>query len=378
MHDNISFIEALAHQMRGATIMFFLILCVLTFGKRKQNRMMRVLFISFVCMAVGLLKDSIFLFGSMADNSLVNAVVELLDLSVMLVVVNFFLEAVKPESTGKPFVWISPVLVLAFIPVYSIIGKAWIVTTAYILAYSVTVAKFIFIIISALRHRQFLEEHYSYSDNIDVRWVVVSCIAYSIMVFAYSVFFKETTWLSEVLYCTSTIVVCSYMILSALGHKIIICTAEEDTTAPECSSEASLTESFGDSMEDRSAVDPSPNNLQYITSLIEPKLKQSMETDKLYLNPQLSLNLVATEIGSNTKYLSIYLNRRLGCTFNNYINRFRVEEACSILRNMTDAERLNMTQVAQMSGFNSVSSFNRYFRSVKGGTPKDYYKNCKQ
>ena len=132
MHDNISFIEALAHQMRGATIMFFLILCVLTFGKRKQNRMMRVLFISFVCMAVGLLKDSIFLFGSMADNSLVNAVVELLDLSVMLVVVNFFLEAVKPESTGKPFVWISPVLVLAFIPVYSIIGKAWIVTTAYI------------------------------------------------------------------------------------------------------------------------------------------------------------------------------------------------------------------------------------------------------
>ena len=131
-------------------------------------------------------------------------------------------------------------------------------------------------------------------------------------------------------------------------------------------------------MEDRSAVDPSPNNLQYITSLIEPKLKQSMETDKLYLNPQLSLNLVATEIGSNTKYLSIYLNRRLGCTFNNYINRFRVEEACSILRNMTDAERLNMTQVAQMSGFNSVSSFNRYFRSVKGGTPKDYYKNCKQ
>lgn len=178
--------------------------------------------------------------------------------------------------------------------------------------------------------------------------------------------------------CSSTIVVCSYMILSALGHKIIICTAEEDTTAPECSSEASLTESFGDSMEDRSAVDPSPNNLQYITSLIEPKLKQSMETDKLYLNPQLSLNLVATEIGSNTKYLSIYLNRRLGCTFNNYINRFRVEEACSILRNMTDAERLNMTQVAQMSGFHSVSSFNRYFRSVKGGTPKDYYKNCKQ
>ena len=117
-------------------------------------------------------------------------------------------------------------------------------------------------------------------------------------------------------------------------------------------------------------------NIQNITEMVEHKLKQCMETQKLYLNPKLSLNTVAMEIGSNAKYVSLYLNHSLGCTFYDYINKFRVEESCRILEKMTDTGRINMTEVAEMSGFNSVSTFNRYFRSVMGITPKEYYKKC--
>ena len=40
---------------------------------------------------------------------------------------------------------------------------------------------------------------------------------------------------------------------------------------------------------------------------------------------------------------------------------------------MSDIGRINMTDVAQQSGFNSVSTFNRYFKKVMGLTPKAYY-----
>ena len=100
--------EALAHQMRGATIMFFIFLCVLTYKDRKQNRMMQVLFFTFLCLAVGFLKDSIFLSRAMYGNPFIDNMVGIFDVSVMLVVCNFFLEAVRPESTKKPSVWIYP------------------------------------------------------------------------------------------------------------------------------------------------------------------------------------------------------------------------------------------------------------------------------
>ena len=114
----------------------------------------------------------------------------------------------------------------------------------------------------------------------------------------------------------------------------------------------------------------------YIRNMIEPKLSDCMENGKLYLNPNLSLKTVATEIGSNTKYLSVYLNRCLGVSFYDYINNFRVEKACSIFREMVKSGRINMPEVSERSGFNSVSTFNRYFKKVKGLAPKDYYKRC--
>ena len=55
------FAEALAHQMRGMTIMYFLIWNVHLYNYRKQNRMMKFLFIATLFLTLGFLKDSIFL-----------------------------------------------------------------------------------------------------------------------------------------------------------------------------------------------------------------------------------------------------------------------------------------------------------------------------
>ena len=64
---------------------------------------------------------------------------------------------------------------------------------------------------------------------------------------------------------------------------------------------------------------------------------------------------------------------RYNKTFYDYINEYCVAEACRIMEEST-SERLPMADVAARSGFNSNSSFNRYFCKIKGDTPARYYR----
>ena len=100
-----------------------------------------------------------------------------------------------------------------------------------------------------------------------------------------------------------------------------------------------------------------------------------MSQDKLYLNPKLTITDVATTIGTNKTYLSDYLNNTLNTSFFDYINNFRINEACRIIDAMPEEGRKSMVKVAEMSGFNSLSSFHRYFVKLKGISPKSYYVN---
>ena len=46
----------------------------------------------------------------------------------------------------------------------------------------------------------FISTNYSYRENIDVSWVVISCIAYFSTLFFFTFAFDQTTWLSESMY----------------------------------------------------------------------------------------------------------------------------------------------------------------------------------
>ena len=107
--------------------------------------------------------------------------------------------------------------------------------------------------------------------------------------------------------------------------------------------------------------------------MIAERLQQIMEENKVYLNPLVSLGDVAQAIGTNKTYLSEYLNNTLKTTFYDYINTYRIAKAYRIIDAMPVNGRKPMTVVAEMSGFNSLSTFNRYFSKVKEMSPKSYY-----
>lgn len=101
------------------------------------------------------------------------------------------------------------------------------------------------------------------------------------------------------------------------------------------------------------------------------RLSNLLEDKKLYLNSDLNLEELARELELPPKYLSEILNKKMGITFYELINIYRGKEAGKILEERS-SENIKMIEVMFDSGFNSKSTFNKYFKKVFGTTPSQY------
>ena len=108
--------------------------------------------------------------------------------------------------------------------------------------------------------------------------------------------------------------------------------------------------------------------------IISKNLKLVMEEEKLYLQPKLTLNTVARAINTNKSYLSSYLHSVEQTTFYDFVNRYRIVEACRIMEDSEMRKTYVIVQIARLCGFSSVSTFNRYFYKITGVLPSKYKK----
>lgn len=83
-----------------------------------------------------------------------------------------------------------------------------------------------------------------------------------------------------------------------------------------------------------------------------------------------SLSFLSSKIGYNYSYLSRYFKSIVGISFNVYVNNYRLNNACYLLKNSSDT----ILQCALNSGFASLRTFNRDFRKNIGVTPLEYRK----
>ena len=83
---------------------------------------------------------------------------------------------------------------------------------------------------------------------------------------------------------------------------------------------------------------------------------------------QCDLGALAESTGYNYVYLSRYFKEKTGITFTEYVNRYRINQACYLLGN-TDKTILN---ISEECGFESLRSFNRNFLAIVKSTPKKY------
>lgn len=118
---------------------------------------------------------------------------------------------------------------------------------------------------------------------------------------------------------------------------------------------------------------------KYATSLLSDEantvlynsLLKLVEEDRIFLNNKLTIEDVAKKLNTNRTYLSQIVNEKTGTNFNNFINKYRVQEAQICLLN-DEIKAYNIEGIAQTVGFSSKSTFNGAFKKFTGLTPSEF------
>lgn len=102
------------------------------------------------------------------------------------------------------------------------------------------------------------------------------------------------------------------------------------------------------------------------------KLEAWMEAEKPYLNPNFKLIDLRAVLPMNRSYISQLINSRYGCSFYQFVSRYRIEEAKRLMLEQPD---MKLAEVAIRSGFSSPSVFSTIFSKETGVGPRDWSKS---
>ncbi len=103
------------------------------------------------------------------------------------------------------------------------------------------------------------------------------------------------------------------------------------------------------------------------------RLDEYMASAKPYLDPELSLSDLAGELGMTRGHLSWLINNSIGKSFYDYVNTYRVEEALIML---AEGGRKSILECAFSAGFNTKSTFYKFFKIKTGMSPGEYAKSA--
>ena len=99
------------------------------------------------------------------------------------------------------------------------------------------------------------------------------------------------------------------------------------------------------------------------------KIKRYIETN--YMDQNLCLCKVSSEFNLCEGYFSHLFKEQTDINFTDYLEKIRLDNASILLKN----HDLNITEIAEMVGYNSAQSFRRAFKRLLGVSPTDVRKN---
>lgn len=106
---------------------------------------------------------------------------------------------------------------------------------------------------------------------------------------------------------------------------------------------------------------------------ITGQLRQLMEEERFFLEPELTLPQLAERLSVSTNDLSQAINREINKSFFDFVNEYRVQEAKKLLSSPKHGH-LSILGIALDAGFNSKSAFYSAFSKHIGTTPSGFRK----
>lgn len=103
------------------------------------------------------------------------------------------------------------------------------------------------------------------------------------------------------------------------------------------------------------------------------QIETLMETEKIYRDSKLTLSKLARKLAVSRQIVSEVVNRHFEASFADYVNTYRLEEACRMLKEKENRDK-KIASIAFECGFGTVSAFNISFKKYTQMTPSEYKK----
>lgn len=100
-------------------------------------------------------------------------------------------------------------------------------------------------------------------------------------------------------------------------------------------------------------------------------IEDMFNNEKLYLNPNLSLEYLANKVNLSTSHLSKVINNQKNMNFKDYVNGYRLEEAKKLLKDK-NYDNYTIVAIGLECGFNSKSAFYSAFKKQYQQTPNQF------
>ena len=207
------------------------------------------------------------------------------------------------------------------------------------------------------RYHRWLKNEYSYQENINLHWLRGVTLLFFIILCLWVVDCIYPSTLIDTIYILSSLVgwmvVCYFINRQELVIKEVIDSLPTETAEPLAPATA-----------DGETEESDNERIQ----LLSEQLEKLFTVDKVYLEPRLRLVDLAQKLGTNRTYLSNFFNKERQTTFYEFVNGYRISHS----ENLLTTTDYTLDVVAELSGFNSLSTFRRAFSVKNNCSPQEY------
>lgn len=122
----------------------------------------------------------------------------------------------------------------------------------------------------------------------------------------------------------------------------------------------------------------SPKKEYSIDASLEKEILRKLtkfENSNLFLDQNMSIQVLAKNFNTNSSYLSSIVNEKKGKTFKQYIGELRINYLVENLKYDHKLRSYTIQALAEEIGYTNASSFTRAFKKQVGMTPSDFLKS---
>ena len=108
------------------------------------------------------------------------------------------------------------------------------------------------------------------------------------------------------------------------------------------------------------------------------RILEIMENNEEIFSPDFSLERLAMLCDSKYKYVSQVINEYYEQNFNNFLNSYRIKEACKRMGEQSQYGNYTIEAISESVGFKSRSTFVTSFKRITGLTPSQYQRMARK